>query len=63
MNISVAIYNISAQAEDVSCNPGEWTDEEYRAIDSEMFEILGKIQAGEFNTVADVNDSYSWLIS
>lgn len=63
LNISVAIYNIAAQAEDVSCQPGTWTKEEYQAIDREMFDILESMQAGEFDTVADRTDSYSWLIS
>lgn len=63
MKISVAIYNISAQAEDVSYEPAGWSDEDYRAIDNEMFDILGKIQAGEFNLVAEGEDVYSWLIS
>lgn len=63
MNISVAIYNISAQADDTVCEPGGWSDEEYRAIDNEIFDILEKIRAGEFSLVADGEDSYSWLIS
>lgn len=63
MNVSVAIYNVSAEADNISCNPGEWTEQEYQVINSEIFDILGQIQAGEFNRVADLNDPYSWLIS
>jgi hypothetical protein len=63
MNVSVAIYNVSAEADNISCNPGEWTEQEYQVINSEIFDILGQIQAGEFNRVADIKDPYSWLIS
>jgi len=63
MNISVANYNISAQLEEVSFSVADWTEDDYRAIDSEMFDIITKIHAGDFNMIANIDDQYAWLIS